>query len=68
MFHLLRFVRHKSRYVSAKARTSDYSKQMEPIKVPADHYFVLGDNRDNSSDSRVWGSVPRSDITGKVVQ
>jgi signal peptidase I len=32
-----------------------------------DQYFVLGDNRNDSSDSHVWGSVPRADITGKAL-
>jgi signal peptidase I len=36
-------------------------------KVPADSYFMMGDNRDNSCDSRQWGAVPRSSIIGPVV-
>lgn len=34
--------------------------------VPADSYFVMGDNRGHSSDSRTWGMLPKSDIIGKV--
>ncbi len=36
-----------------------------PIVVPEKHYFTLGDNRDNSSDSRYWGFVPDSLVRGK---
>jgi signal peptidase I len=38
-----------------------------PVTVPPDHYFMMGDNRDNSQDSRYWGFLPRSYVKGKAL-
>lgn len=57
----------KESYVLEENRIRDYSVNMDERVVPDEKLFFLGDNRDNSNDSRFTGFVPMNRIIGKVV-
>ncbi len=77
-------IRNKLLFLNGKAiDDADYTERLDPIvlsdsahlrdhfgpvTVPANSYFVLGDSRDQSLDSRFWGYVSRSKITGKAAR
>jgi signal peptidase I len=74
-------IRHKKVYINDQPLTESYTQHVDhmvlphqvqprdnlgPLTVPSDSYFVMGDNRDQSLDSRFWGYVKREKIKGKA--
>jgi signal peptidase I len=60
------FVKLKEPYLSASRRLADSEHFNMTWHVPANSYFMMGDNRSQSCDSRTWGAVPRKDLIGTV--
>ncbi len=58
------YTRRESLFVSDAFRLRD---NYGPYTVPEGHFFVMGDNRDNSNDSRAWGTVPAHFVKGRAL-
>jgi signal peptidase I len=60
-----RFVREQDSYTRECGASAECNFPV-PIKIPADHWFMMGDNRGESDDSRFWGPVPTAWIVGEA--
>ncbi|MEO5895942.1 MAG: signal peptidase I [Vicinamibacterales bacterium] len=54
-------------HMAAEVTSFDVRERYGPVTVPTGQYFVMGDNRDNSQDSRYWGFLPRHYVKGKAL-
>ena len=63
--HFLEQPGHRSE--AFEVTSYDVRERYGPVTVPPDQYFVMGDNRDNSQDSRYWGFLPRHYVKGKAL-
>lgn len=65
-------VNHGKVYINEQPLAEDYiaaspAYQLVPVQIPQDEFFVMGDNRNDSNDSHVWGFLPKQNIIGRAV-
>lgn len=65
-------VKDRTLYVNGVKQVEEYTNenpdyQLEPVKVPVGMLLVLGDNRNHSFDSHVWGFLPKNNVIGRAV-
>jgi signal peptidase I len=61
------YVPQKEPFIAPGTPCGVFCNLRKPIRIPRDHYFMMGDNRGESDDSRGWGPVPSSSLIGRVV-